>query len=265
MRHVLILEDRESVAFPESHAQGLIPFCQGNRLLRVERRFDLWRNIFQSGARSNGWNQMHRLNASEKRGNGLGSMEVVTPVARFIVEAFALTGPTLGMPIGSFTAFFDGGPASAAELCATIFDTTVRREAAWQIAIRESYARNLVSSRPFANANYFEQRQKELDNDFTHPLETYPRALAEIGNTEGCIRRCNFPVTALPSTEEVEDLIARHRNRPRLGGSSDAHKTECQARQIVKTVQPLPSWSDLLREGLTGSERQQRYEDRRRT
>ncbi|KAH9237189.1 hypothetical protein K456DRAFT_1943699 [Colletotrichum gloeosporioides 23] len=47
LRNIVLNEDRESVALPESHGQGLIQFCKENVALRIERRVDLWRNILQ--------------------------------------------------------------------------------------------------------------------------------------------------------------------------------------------------------------------------
>lgn len=47
LRSIVLNEDRESIALPESHGQGLIPFCKENAALRIERRVDLWRNILQ--------------------------------------------------------------------------------------------------------------------------------------------------------------------------------------------------------------------------
>lgn len=49
LRSIRLLEDKLAVAYPESHAQGLIKFCIENPRLHVERRVDLWRNVFQSG------------------------------------------------------------------------------------------------------------------------------------------------------------------------------------------------------------------------
>lgn len=47
VRRIVIEEDREAMAAPECHGRGLIPFCQENPLLCVERRVNLWRNLLQ--------------------------------------------------------------------------------------------------------------------------------------------------------------------------------------------------------------------------
>lgn len=46
MRRLVFHEDHQSVAYPECHAKGLIPFCRENPALRVERQASLWRDIF---------------------------------------------------------------------------------------------------------------------------------------------------------------------------------------------------------------------------
>ncbi|EDU41139.1 conserved hypothetical protein [Pyrenophora tritici-repentis Pt-1C-BFP] len=47
--HVLD-EDLVAIAHPASHAQGLIPYCQKNPKMRIEKRVDMWRNLLQGGA-----------------------------------------------------------------------------------------------------------------------------------------------------------------------------------------------------------------------
>lgn len=50
LRKVVVHEDRMSVNHPASHVRGLIPFCEENPDLRIERRVDLWRNCFMSSS-----------------------------------------------------------------------------------------------------------------------------------------------------------------------------------------------------------------------
>ena len=50
LRNVMLLEDRESVAYPECHAMGLIEFCQMNPLLHIERRVSVWNNLLLAGS-----------------------------------------------------------------------------------------------------------------------------------------------------------------------------------------------------------------------
>ncbi|KAK0717146.1 hypothetical protein B0T26DRAFT_751240 [Lasiosphaeria miniovina] len=41
VRRILLDEDREAVAYPETHGKGLVPFCAENPHLRIERRVSL--------------------------------------------------------------------------------------------------------------------------------------------------------------------------------------------------------------------------------
>ncbi|KAE9961217.1 hypothetical protein EG328_004697 [Venturia inaequalis] len=49
VKHILLEEDRRSNTFPESHALGLIRYCQENDALRIERRIDIFSNIMSPG------------------------------------------------------------------------------------------------------------------------------------------------------------------------------------------------------------------------
>lgn len=52
VRHLRIIENRESVANCASHARGLITFCHENSKLRVECRANLWETVFSSRRRA---------------------------------------------------------------------------------------------------------------------------------------------------------------------------------------------------------------------
>jgi hypothetical protein len=45
LRHIIVHEDRKSVAFPECHAQGLVPYLENLDRLRIERRADMWKTM----------------------------------------------------------------------------------------------------------------------------------------------------------------------------------------------------------------------------
>jgi hypothetical protein len=49
IRKIIFHEDHIAVAWPECHAQGLIPFCQQSPGLKIERRVNLWRNALHGG------------------------------------------------------------------------------------------------------------------------------------------------------------------------------------------------------------------------
>ncbi|KAF6823624.1 hypothetical protein CMUS01_10615 [Colletotrichum musicola] len=44
LERIVLEEDHLAVGFSECHGLGLIPFCQENPQLRIERKVDLWRN-----------------------------------------------------------------------------------------------------------------------------------------------------------------------------------------------------------------------------
>jgi len=45
LRHLLVYEDRKSVALPECHVQGLLPYLRAIPNLRVERRIAMWEAV----------------------------------------------------------------------------------------------------------------------------------------------------------------------------------------------------------------------------
>ena len=122
LRQVDLIEDRESVAYPECHVRGLIPFCQKNEKLRIHRRVDLWWNLlwgFHGG--------IHMMCSSA----------VVNTVAEWMVEAMAL--PLLGMPSRAFKITFEDSESAPDQVC-WIFDV-LQRHVAWQVALDLSFER----------------------------------------------------------------------------------------------------------------------------
>ncbi|KAK1623893.1 hypothetical protein BDP81DRAFT_410206 [Colletotrichum phormii] len=116
LRKIVLVEDYRSVAHPESHARGLIPFCQETPLLRIERRVNLWRHLFQIDKR---WHTPHQQCEHQNRAatRALRSRDITSAVALWVTEALAL-GPA-GMLAVSFFMVLDGGLAP--QLCARIF------------------------------------------------------------------------------------------------------------------------------------------------
>lgn len=106
VRSIVLNEDRKSVSFPESHCQGLVRFYLENPHLRVERRVNLWRTVFQS----------HDIQLL-----GLTSVYMTEAVANWVVEASALPS--------AFSLIFDGQPIT--EKSSEVFQKVVVREAAW--------------------------------------------------------------------------------------------------------------------------------------
>ncbi|KAI8949874.1 hypothetical protein F4801DRAFT_382009 [Xylaria longipes] len=189
IRKIVIHEDRGSVACPESHAKGLIPFCVENPLLRIERRLDLWRTVlcpFDSMTcilDRDFW-------AWPQRGPAIWSSNV----ALWLVEAMDLF--RAGMPEKSFSLIFDGDPDP--ETSSEIF-CRVQRDAAWQEAFDEACARNLLPT-----PSLRQMRTKSF-----YKREHFPRILSAMTNNESFFIRCNFDIG---SSCDVERIIDQNRN-----------------------------------------------------
>lgn len=155
LRNIRLHEDSMSVAYPETHAQGLIKFCIENPKLHIERHLDLWRNVFQSPSNDEigpflfSFEQSWVTSTTDsERSPGLGSLALTDHVALWIMEALALL--PLGMPKESFTLILDGGEAP--EKCSEIFQQIVQRDAAWQAAWE------IVAAKEFSNESFLTTR-----------------------------------------------------------------------------------------------------------
>lgn len=133
IRHIVLHEDLNSSAQPECHAQALIPFCQENPNIRIERRVDLWNNIFRAAI-------FHRGITNNFK-NILLSCDISKALALWIMEADAL--PAHGMPSHTFTLTIDG--SVDAEASSNTFDI-LRRDCAWQEALEKCYERGDIAT-----------------------------------------------------------------------------------------------------------------------
>ncbi|KAF2440054.1 hypothetical protein P171DRAFT_435873 [Karstenula rhodostoma CBS 690.94] len=136
LRQIILLEDHESIAKPESHARGLIPFCQENPRLRVDRRVNLWKSILPTtvffGCRA----PFRRpLTASE----GIQSKNITRAIAPWVAEAWALESH--GMPPGSFHLAIDGGAAK--ERAKEVFSIVIR-DASYQLALEQLHRQGSI-------------------------------------------------------------------------------------------------------------------------
>jgi hypothetical protein len=112
LRHITLHEDHTSISWPESHAQGLIPFCQQNSQLRIERKVSLWRNVLPGGSAPL-FNVVHGFSVAlniifpgtRRKLDTLQSEDISTKcIGPWIMEALALTDA--GMPPDAFTLVF---------------------------------------------------------------------------------------------------------------------------------------------------------------
>ena len=141
IRKIVLHEDRRSVALPESHAQGLIPFCRQNPHIRIERRVSMWRVLLLENRGVGGIDQeLNDLYDWDDQGrqefyDHSRAHELEINACQWITEASALHA--YGMPAGSFTLILDGDPVP--ELASEAFNI-VKEDAAWQIAQMQWYA-----------------------------------------------------------------------------------------------------------------------------
>ena len=139
VRNVVLHEDRQVVACPESHVVGLIPFASENPNLHISQRLDIWR-LFVGGHFVHEcnkldmphkiWNPEYDCTMFEKRcPSAIGRY-----AGRWITAASALF--TNGMPANAFSMILDG--ITAPEQSGIIFD--ILEEAAWQVSQIQWYA-----------------------------------------------------------------------------------------------------------------------------
>jgi hypothetical protein len=147
IRKIILHEDRVAIAWPECHAQGLIPFCQENPHLQIERRVSLWRNIFPSGSPSlcqviYGTDSDDYINDRSELDNMTG-LRVSRCLSRWLKEALALQD--MGMPYGAFTFTLqcDAIPDRTRE----VFEL-VKSDAAWQTAFKACWNDKDLDSEP---------------------------------------------------------------------------------------------------------------------
>ena len=137
IRKIRLNEDFKGVAAPACHSQGLIPFCQENPHLRIERRVDLWRAVHIEGA-----------NILQIRRCPLPPLERIPTdyfinfIGEWIDEAHALV--PAGMPEGSHMLSFDASPDDLQ----TTFNL-LKKVALWHEAKEESRKRGGIIDQPY--------------------------------------------------------------------------------------------------------------------
>ncbi|KAF6814913.1 hypothetical protein CPLU01_14276 [Colletotrichum plurivorum] len=206
LRSIVLNEDHESVAKPQCHVLGLIPFCQENTLLRVERRVSLWNNAFLRDRRYYKHPEDRYQPDLRMRPWALDAGQITRNIGQCIVEALAL-GPA-GMPPSSFTMLLDGQPVP--QQCAQIFQLTIQRDASWQAAWIESLNRGILPE-----LSWFDRRCHTSGRAMVHvcvypgyKYECLPQALRDIADNKSTVR-CNFDVG---EPWDVEKIIHEHRS-----------------------------------------------------
>ncbi|KAM5359663.1 hypothetical protein ACJZ2D_014281 [Fusarium nematophilum] len=221
---MVLHEDREAVGMPECHGQGLIPFCRENPRLRIERRVNLWRNVFQQKQTQlikrfgdHYWESTEQIQA----------FQIAGPVISWIAEALALV--QAGMPRDVFSLVLDGNPSPDA--CAEIFQAVVQRYIAWNIALRESVSRERITELGFRGC-------LQINTDDVEEAEECLEALID----DDSLIRCNF----FPGKPwDVEEVIESHAGWPLEKWD---YKWQDYEPRVYKTPPELPRWIDLLLE-----------------
>ena len=144
IRKFVLHEDRRSVAYPECHVLGLIPFCVQNPLLHIERRVSIWRVLLPGVDSVSG---LGRIKTLKELCNGDEYDDEVTAddcrehfdkfcsarfsisCCRWITEALVLAAN--GMPAESFSLLLNGDDAP--DQSSVLFDI-VREDAARHVA-----------------------------------------------------------------------------------------------------------------------------------
>ncbi|KAH6973007.1 hypothetical protein BKA56DRAFT_593146 [Ilyonectria sp. MPI-CAGE-AT-0026] len=221
IRNIVLHEDRRAIAFPESHARGLIPFCQENPLLRIERRVDLWRTIFQA----EGMNTLERYRGRVSEMDAkFSTYGLCGSLADWLIEAAEL--PQDGMPPNSFSLVLDGDPAT--DLCAEIFQTLIPPHVAFDRVFETLRSQGI---HPIT----FES------NDLPVRESTFSKELRHLVNQTSNVR-CNFDPVQVCDFEKILKTgngwdVEQWRRTYNRGMPSDFDITPI-----------LPKWHDLLLE-----------------
>ena len=248
IREIILDEDRESVAHPECHARGLIPFCQENPHLRIERRVSLWRNLFLtchpnwSGGVNHLW-MVHSCVTKDR--DQLLADYVTRRVAEYMVEASVPEMPE------AITLVLDGDPLP--ELASYIFRDAVQRDAAWQTALDRTFTAER-GARPVdvfykrASQMFFFVGFPELLRDMCQQQaqEGAARARAPVPGRPRCRVRCNFD----PGEPWDDGRIAAEIEEPNRDRAANLDEWEEPWQRDVsyQTTPPLPKYHLLFDE-----------------
>lgn len=221
LRNLVLREDRVSEANPECHALGLIPFCQENRFLRIERRINAWRNVF---SKESYWKRkMVKWLPRPRRVYGLTNEQITFQVGDWFLEAAALL--PAGMPAGAFSLVVDGDPAP--ERCSEILCKVLLRNCAWQRAWNQWYSQR--NSSPPA--------EQERDDAVWLPQRLL-RVIDDITRNSSFIR-CNFYLGGPSDDELIKNEV------PGWTMASWDGTTPALEPGAWETVHPLPEWFHL--------------------
>ncbi|KAL8899406.1 MAG: hypothetical protein Q9207_006219 [Kuettlingeria erythrocarpa] len=242
IRNVVLHEDRQSVAHPECHVLGLIPFCLQNPRLHIERRVNVWRVLFtikRFDVRefTNVHEYTERLDMLSGQGEGdkwsshdrRCTSHIPEVFSRWITEARALSAN--GMPVHSFSLVLDGDPAP--DQGSAVFEI-VKEDAARQVAQAQWYTDPDHSPSPSLLV---------MKGAGFYVSEVFPRAIDDIVRGRSCIS-CNFPVGDLFDPEWMLERYSSlsHNERYRYPGMNWRQKWFFERyRNPIRLSPPLPA------------------------
>ncbi|KAI4954047.1 hypothetical protein J4E91_001756 [Alternaria rosae] len=241
MRNLVLHEDHESVAWPECHGQGLIPFCQENSDLHIERRVSLWRTILPAASITLYELQSQTLENVQRWKYDRLTAQMISRgymgdngAAAWIMEALVLA--SLGMPASAFSLVIDGMPTP--ETSAQVFNV-LQRDAAWQSAYQQCVKTPDLQS---CQLNWIMVRENVA---FT--MRGFPEALQEICSGKSLVR-CNFDTGF---AHDVDQIVAQGRTWTLIEWLQNWHTTG-KLQADIHTAAPLPSWLEIRQEKLLG-------------
>ncbi|OIW32836.1 hypothetical protein CONLIGDRAFT_153930 [Coniochaeta ligniaria NRRL 30616] len=261
LRRIILDEDREAVAFPPRHGKGLVPFCLENPRLHIERRVNLWTNLFPVATRTGkdrGWlDRLQAFSPSEAPNNvrrrlrdinwaegmyaytmwdenrGIRPDYLSERLSEWILEAAVLPD--------TISLVFDGNPAP--EQATEIFEKVVVQEAIWQDALEQCLARGVLPDINPVHSKKWWDWMINLPEQRGRVCEGFPHMIRELIRSSGRIR-CNFPLGACWEAE-VEQVIWANREWTNEDWRRTS-STRCNRDVWFPTRPPLPDFSVIL-------------------
>ncbi|RSL97650.1 hypothetical protein CDV31_012928 [Fusarium ambrosium] len=244
LRKVVVHEDHVSVAHPQRHAQGLIPFCRENPRLRIERRVDVLNAIIQQTELS----QLSSLPTSSRDDPNtryhIRYSCITGAVADWLLEGLATVDA--GMPADAFTLVLDSGRAT--DLCSDIFQLAVQHGIAWQTALERCHAIGIP----------WNTSQVIPEYTFTNAPQDLWQALEHLSN-QTSVLRCNFHPGQPLDVEKIFNECSNWNIRKwqNCWSSANVHRD-------FDVLPPLPAWGDTLLENFEMEPERTRNKDRKR-
>ncbi|KAK0744514.1 hypothetical protein B0T21DRAFT_280526 [Apiosordaria backusii] len=254
MRRICLREDRVSVAHPECHIRGLVPYCLENPALRIERRASLWTNLFQACAWGSAGGQFKDpfdwpfglIDWMGHWGGPFGDVDedlpadhATRPVALWMAEASHPDIPD------SVSLVLDGDPTR--ERSADVFREAVQRDAAWQTAME----------RRFIDMPTVLFNMREITAEHGWHVVRFPQLLLDINKPSSRIQ-CNFDPGQPWDDDQIAEIISTNKIAedalvPNLDDNGQPYPVYPEAAWesersdlFFATVSPLPPFRDLL-------------------